>query len=99
MAGKAYMNIPREEIPWYPAIDPQKCTDCGSCLEFCSNGVFEQGEDGVMVAQPYNCVVGCRSCQRICPNEAIGFPSQEELLEILKRLRERHAAESRRPQG
>ncbi len=44
MAGQTYMNIPREKIPWYPAIDEELCTSCGNCLNFCSNGVFALGE-------------------------------------------------------
>jgi NAD-dependent dihydropyrimidine dehydrogenase PreA subunit len=40
MASGTYMNIPQEKIPWYPVIDEDLCTNCGNCLEFCSNGVF-----------------------------------------------------------
>lgn len=92
MAENTYMKIPREKIPWYPTIDPEKCTNCGSCLEFCSNGVFEQGEDTMMVVNPYNCVVGCSSCVKICPSDAITFPDQQELIEKLKKLRKEYAS-------
>lgn len=87
MAENTYMNIPREKIPWYPTIDTEKCTNCGSCMDFCSNDVFEQGEESMKVTQPFNCVVGCSACMKVCPADAIGFPDQQELVETLKNLR------------
>jgi len=91
----SYTGIPREKIPWYPTIDEDLCSDCGSCLNFCSNGVFEQRESTMKVAAPYNCVVGCDSCKRVCPKEAISFPDKEELVRKLRELRELRAAKSR----
>jgi len=31
--------------------------------------------------------VGCSSCSMMCPAEAISFPSKEEIVEVIKRLR------------
>jgi len=96
MPRKPYMNIPREQIPWYPTVDADKCVNCGECLEFCSNGVYEKGEKTVLVAEPFNCVVGCNRCSRVCPNEALSFPTQEQLKDMLQRLREQQNAETPR---
>jgi len=90
MAENTYMKIPREKIPWYPTIDPEKCTNCGSCMNFCSNEVFEQGEESMKVARPLNCVVGCSACLKECPADALHFPDQQELIETLKKLRGEH---------
>ncbi|GAB4379307.1 MAG: ferredoxin family protein [Calditrichia bacterium] len=87
MAG-SYMGIPREEIPWYPTINEDLCTNCGSCLDFCDNDVFEQGELTMKVVNPYNCVVGCDACARDCPEGAISFPDKKELVQKLRELRE-----------
>lgn len=87
MAGSLYMGIPREKIPWFPVIDEEKCINCGACLDFCSNNVFEEGESTTIVANPYNCVVGCSACQRVCDSEAISFPSKDELISWLHELR------------
>ena len=87
MSGTHYMGIPREEIPWYPEIDADLCTGCGSCLEFCANGVFEENGDVVKVVQPYNCVVACDACARACPTDAIRFPDKRELVLKLRALR------------
>jgi len=90
MVNRSYMGIPREEIPWYPTIDPDLCSNCGACMDFCSNNVFAQGELHTEVVNPYNCVVGCSACQKECETGAISFPSKEELIKILNELREKY---------
>jgi ferredoxin len=30
--SEKWNGIPREEVPWYPTIDPEKCTSCGICV-------------------------------------------------------------------
>ena len=84
-----HRGIPRESIPWYPRVDPKKCSGCTSCVEYCSQGVF--AFDGVSkVIKPYNCVVGKSSCRSFCPEKAIIFPTHSELKEELAKLRERY---------
>ncbi|MFW6287964.1 MAG: 4Fe-4S dicluster domain-containing protein [bacterium] len=74
-------DTPREEIPWFPKINADKCTNCGSCVDFCGHDTYEWNYDKAVVANPYNCVVGCSSCRIQCPVEAIEFPP----LTILKK--------------
>ncbi|MCX6088823.1 MAG: ferredoxin family protein [Candidatus Atribacteria bacterium] len=78
-------KVKREEIPWYPTIDQEKCTGCGNCHDFCIHGVYSWNEekDRPVIAHPYQCVVGCSGCRPQCLNEAINFP----LLSILKEYR------------
>ena len=92
MSSDSYMGIPRGKIPWFPTIDPEKCTNCGACRDFCSNEVFALGETVMEAVRPFNCVVGCRACARECPVGAISFPSDEELVKALRELREKYAA-------
>lgn len=92
MAGEPYMNIPREKIPWYPTIDENLCTNCGDCLNFCDNGVFALDETAMKVVAPYNCVVGCSACEKECSSEAISFPDLQELVGVLRQLREEYPA-------
>lgn len=64
-----WRGIPREEIPWFPTIDAEKCIGCRECLSICKNGVFvfdETSQKSKMV-NPFNCVVECRTCARLCP--------------------------------
>jgi len=77
------MGIPREEIPWFPTVDEEKCIGCGECLDVCPNGVFEMGTETVQVIAPYNCVVLCNKCQAFCDQEAILFPDKDAFVQKL----------------
>lgn len=83
---KEWRGIPREEIPWYPTIDAEKCIGCKACIEFCNNAVLEFDEAAVKtsVKNPYNCVVECRTCARLCPTDAISFPDEKEFSAFIK---------------
>ena len=41
---RTWRGILREEIPWYPTIDPDRCTGCRTCVDFCRNDVLEFDE-------------------------------------------------------
>jgi len=47
-------------------------------------------EDGPVVKNPFNCIVGCTGCASECPADAIRFPSLVELRDLLARLRKEH---------
>jgi NAD-dependent dihydropyrimidine dehydrogenase PreA subunit len=92
---QSYKGIPRDEIPWFPQVDPKKCSGCSSCVEFCTQGVFTF--DGKShVAKPYNCVVGKSSCRAFCPEKAIAFPTQAELKGVLQELSEKYGLSAER---
>ena len=85
------MNIPRELIPWYPTIDEELCTNCGMCRDFCTHGVYANGEVRIVVASPNNCVVGCSGCVSQCTLGAIRFPEMQQFVETLRELRARYS--------
>jgi len=87
MMKKTYMGIPREDLPWYPRIDEEKCIACGKCLEFCPNDVFELGAKVMVVKNPMNCVVGCTKCAPECPVDAISFPTKKELIAWIRKAK------------
>ncbi|MCT4631541.1 MAG: 4Fe-4S binding protein [Firmicutes bacterium] len=58
---------------WYPVISQEECTECGSCVEKCSHGVYEVGVKKPIIVNPDECVDGCRGCQNICPSGAISY--------------------------
>ena len=92
MFEESYMGVPRKEIPWSPKIDYTKCDLCGGdpqCLKFCTHGVFgfEGDPKKLVVKNPDNCVVFCRSCRKVCAPDALSFPNKPEVLEIIREKR------------
>jgi len=76
-----WQGMPREQVPWFPALDETQCDGCDKCIKFCSNNVYAKRENGVVyVAEPYNCVVGCDACARLCAHRAITFPPRMSLM-------------------
>ncbi|MBM3422372.1 MAG: ferredoxin family protein [Chlorobi bacterium] len=83
---KKRLLAPREEIPWFPTINPDLCNGCADCKVLCKPGVFEPGPpdpEGIhrpkfLVAHPYNCLVLCDRCVPICTSGAIKLPPKED---------------------
>ncbi|NTW51579.1 MAG: ferredoxin family protein [Chlorobiaceae bacterium] len=77
---------PREQIAWFPTIEPGLCNGCGDCKILCKPGVFELGAPDptgihrpkLVVAHPYNCLVLCNRCVPICTSGAIKLPRKED---------------------
>jgi NAD-dependent dihydropyrimidine dehydrogenase PreA subunit len=86
------MGIPRKEIPWSPRIDYTKCDVCGGdpqCLKFCPHDVYgiDNQSKKLIVKNPDNCVVFCRSCRRVCAQDALSFPEKAKILKTIKEKR------------
>ena len=60
--------------PWYPVIDRARCSDCGTCRDYCLFSVYGGGDGAVRVQAPLNCKTGCPACARLCPEAALIFP-------------------------
>ena len=58
-----------------PAVDAQKCTACGTCVEACEFNAIGQLRDGVLVF-PELCH-GCTACWVLCPEGAISQGRRE----------------------
>ena len=60
---------------WFPVIDPDRCTNCDQCRNFCLFDVYGKTDGGdIRVENPSACKPGCPACARICPAAAIIFP-------------------------
>ncbi len=84
----SYYGLPREVIPWFPTVDVDVCAGCQECFDFCGNGVYDWDDnDGhPVVVNPYNCVIGCSACAKICATEAISFPTLKEIAVLIQQL-------------
>jgi NAD-dependent dihydropyrimidine dehydrogenase PreA subunit len=88
---KDYLGIPRLEIPWYPTIDHDLCTNCGLCYNACKHGTYGYNDDHVVVvANPFHCEVFCESCRFQCPVGAISFPDRKQFKATIKELRNKY---------
>ncbi len=55
---------------WIASVDPERCTSCGICMEYCRFDAIESRETNIPFIDPFKCE-GCRLCERICPSGAI----------------------------
>ena len=58
------------EGAWVAYLDPDVCTNCGICSEYCRFDAISVNGEGRLRIDPFKCE-GCRLCERICPVEAI----------------------------
>lgn len=87
-------GIPPAEVRWLPTVKLELCNGCRSCKEACPGDVYDW-DDALghpIVARPENCVVYCMSCAKACPEDAITFPNQAEVEELVKQLRVKYTA-------
>lgn len=59
---------------WYPVIDILSCVECGTCVNFCSHGVYnKQKAPSPVVVNPDGCIDHCHGCGNKCPEGAITY--------------------------
>ena len=86
-------GVPRQEIPWFPQVNPEACIGCELCFVTCGREVYEieLQADGkhrkAVTNMPYNCMVGCSTCAMVCPTQAISFPERDVVWEVEKQFK------------
>ena len=59
---------------WYPVIDILTCAECGTCVNFCTHGVYNKAKFPVpVVINPNGCIDHCHGCGNKCPEGAITY--------------------------
>jgi NAD-dependent dihydropyrimidine dehydrogenase PreA subunit len=83
-------GIKRSEIGWNPTIDEKKCTGCGLCIVTCSEKRnvfgFDKERRKAVVMLPENCMVGCINCMVGCLWNAISFPNEQPVKDMVRSL-------------
>lgn len=80
-------GIPREQINWHPTVVAERCVGCGLCVTSCGRSVyaFDYETNKPVVVAPQACMVGCTTCAAICTQDAIEFPSQGYVRQIIRK--------------
>jgi NAD-dependent dihydropyrimidine dehydrogenase PreA subunit len=91
----------RERFPWFPTIKCEECLLDLECLNFCPAGVFDwdPGTGKPVVARPFDCIPGCRSCAENCKGKNISLPGKREVAAALRRIRAEDGLPSSRVEG
>lgn len=85
--NNAWHGIPRDQINWHPTIVAERCVGCGLCATSCGRNVysFDYETNKPVVVAPQMCMVGCTTCATICTQDAIEFPSQGYIRQVIKK--------------
>jgi NAD-dependent dihydropyrimidine dehydrogenase PreA subunit len=92
MLGENEDSMPsrqRKRFPWFPTIKGEGCLLDLECLNFCPAGVFDwdPATGKPVVARPFDCIPGCRSCAENCKGKSISLPGKREMAAALERIR------------
>ena len=68
------MSIGSTPLKFRVTIDPERCMNCGRCVENCSYGVFRKEGDSIRI-NSRNCAA-CHRCIAFCPRDAIEIEEQ-----------------------
>jgi len=58
---------------WFPVVDAETCSECGKCVDFCQQGVFDKSSAKPIMVQPLGCVDTCHGCGNLCPTGSITY--------------------------
>ena len=85
----SWHGIPRAEINWHPTVVPERCVGCGLCVISCGRGVYTYDHAQALAAvdKPDMCMVGCTTCATLCLHDAIEFPSQGYVRQLIRQHR------------
>lgn len=72
-------NAPAGFLKAKPSCNPDRCTQCGKCLEICPMGSIG-ANDGIPAFD--GICIKCQACRRICPTGAIAFTDPEYLSHV-----------------
>ena len=86
-SSNGWHGIPRSEIQWNPTVIDDRCVGCGLCVTSCGRNVykFDYEKNRPVVIAPEMCMVGCTTCATVCTQDAIEFPSQGYIRQVIKK--------------
>lgn len=67
-----------------PKVNPEKCTGCGKCIEWCGGKALSLSEN-VIQLNPQKCT-GCGECILSCPQRVFSIPWDEPAKNVQERM-------------
>lgn len=91
-SGAGQMRGPRWMLGWVinflktkPVVDPQRCRDCGMCIESCPVKAMDRHTKRI----DYEKCIGCLCCHELCRYEAVRLKRTNPLATLLMRRLDR----------
>jgi DNA-binding transcriptional ArsR family regulator/Pyruvate/2-oxoacid:ferredoxin oxidoreductase delta subunit len=83
--GKLWYGIPRKQVQWQPRLLVDKCVGCGLCVISCLKEVFgfNFAQNHPVVISSDLCTVGCKICATVCIHDAIEFPPEDQIRQLI----------------
>ena len=80
-----WKGTPREQVPWYPTVDPAACAGCRKCFEFCSHGVYgwDEAANTPKVLEPFSAWLGAAAAPTSARRERL-IPSSDDPKEFVR---------------
>ncbi len=63
-------------------VDPDACTGCGLCADYCHSDAIRLTDDDVSVVDAKRCI-GCGACAHFCPEDAIRLTESDRIVRIM----------------
>jgi uncharacterized Fe-S center protein len=70
----------------HPSIDPEVCTNCGICLDYCSADAIEQTDESAFIMDE-KCI-GCGECLVVCNTGAVKMRWDEDSIRVQEKMAE-----------
>jgi hypothetical protein len=68
-----------------PRLNPERCIQCGDCVEVCSPGALSLNEDGTMVLDQEACI-GCAACLLTCRHGGLSVNWDVDLRQFMEKM-------------
>jgi NAD-dependent dihydropyrimidine dehydrogenase PreA subunit len=67
-----------ERLERRPVADPERCSQCGVCVEQCPQGALAFKDNSETPVVDEDACIACYCCQEMCPEKAMTLKAPEQ---------------------